>query len=355
MTTRAFPRVVHIGPRPVGDGHPCCVVAEAGVNHNGDLGLARKLVEAATEAGADVVKFQTFRAAALASPQAEKAAYQKAATGRGESQRAMLERLELPGEAFRELKAHAERCGITFLSTPFDLESVRLLEELGAPAFKVSSGDLTNLPLLRKLAEMGRPILLSTGMADLGEVDEALAAIRAAGASPVVLLHCVSSYPAEPGAANLRAMATMAGALGVPVGFSDHTLGIEIAVAAVALGACVLEKHLTVDRSLPGPDHGTSLEPAEFRAMVRAIRNVEAGLGDGRKIPHPSEREARALVRKSLVAARPIAAGALLTAADIGIMRPGTGLPPRMLDRVLGRRAKRPLAAGALLTWSDLE
>jgi len=355
MTPVHRPRIVRIGQRLVGDGQPCYVIAEAGVNHEGDVGLARKLVEAAAEAGADAVKFQTFRAEALASPAAEKAEYQKAATGAAEGQRAMLRRLELPPDAFRELMAHAGRCGIECLSTPFDPESARFLAGLDVAAFKVSSGDLTSLPLLRQLAATGRPILLSTGMADLGEVDEALAAIKAGGSSPVVVLHCVSSYPADPAAANLRAMETMARAFGVPVGFSDHTLGIEMAVAAVALGACVLEKHLTVDRGLPGPDHRASLEPAEFRAMVRAVRNVEAGLGDGLKVPHPSEADVRRAARKSLVAARPVAAGAVLTAEDVGLQRPGTGLPPRLLDLVLGRRARREIPAGMLLAWSDLE
>jgi len=355
MTMRAFLRIVQIGSRAVGEGQPCYVIAEAGVNHNGDLGLARKLVEAAAEAGADAVKFQTFRAAALASTQAEKAVYQKAATGAGETQRAMLERLELPDEAFRELKAHAERCGITFLSTPFDTESARLLIELGVSAFKVSSGDLATHPLLRQLAETGKGILLSTGMAYLGEVEEALAAIRDAGPSPVILLHCVSGYPAEPAAANLRAMETMARAFAVPVGFSDHTLGTNVAMAAVALGACVVEKHVTVDRGLPGPDHAASLEPAEFRAMVRGIRNVEAALGDGWKMPQPGEADARAVARRSLVVVRPVAAGAVLTAADLAILRPGTGLQPRLLDLVLGRRTRRDISVGTLLAWSDLE
>jgi N-acetylneuraminate synthase/N,N'-diacetyllegionaminate synthase len=350
-----FPLVVQIGPRLVGNGHPCYVIAEAGVNHNGDIGLARKLVEAAAEGGADAVKFQTFRADALASEHAEKAAYQKATTGSGESQRAMLERLELPEDALRELKAHAERCGIAFLSTPFDPESARLLAALDVPAFKVSSGDLSNLPFLRLLGEEGKPILLSTGMAYLGEVEEALMAIRMAGPSAVVLLHCVSSYPADPGAVNLRAIETMAQAFRVPVGLSDHTLGTEMAVAAVARSACLVEKHLTVDRGLLGPDHRASLEPVEFRAMVRAIRNVEAGLGDGRKIPHESEREMRSLVRKSLVVVRPIPAGATIAPGDVDIQRPGTGLHPRMLDLVIGRRAGREIPAGTLLAWSDFE
>ena len=345
---------VSVGSNLIGPGRPVFVIAKAGVNHNGDVGLARQLVEAAAEAEADAVKFQTFRATALASERAEKAAYQVVTTGSSASQRAMLERLQLPDEAYRELQAHAKKCSIQFLSTPFDQYSVELLAGLDVPAFKVSSGDLTTLPLLRQLAPFGKPIILSTGMGNLGEIEEALSAIHGAGSSPVILLHCVSSYPAAPDAVNLRAMDTLALAFRVPVGYSDHTLGMDIAVAAVARGACVIEKHMTLDRNLPGPDHRASLEPAELGAMVRAIRKVEIALGDGRKVPHASEADVRRLARKSIVVVRAMPAGQRVEAADVALLRPGTGLPPRLLDVVVGRRVARDVAAGTPITWDDL-
>jgi N,N'-diacetyllegionaminate synthase len=351
---RSFPRVVEIGKRRIGEGERCYVIAEAGVNHNGNVELARKLVMAAASAGADAVKFQTFRTEALASSRAAKVAYQKETTRVDESQQAMLKRLELPDSAFAELMAIAGNLGIEFLSTPFDPESVCHLLDLGVPAIKVSSGDLTNEPLLRQIAESGKPILLSTGMAYLGEVEKALETIEQAGSSAVILLHCVSSYPTDPEAVNLRAMDTMNRAFCVPVGFSDHTLGVEVAVAAVARGAQVLEKHLTLDCSLPGPDHRASLDPGTFAAMVRAVRNVEAALGHGRKLPHTTEAEARDLVRKSVVAVRPIAAGAVISEGDVGLRRPGTGLPPHDYGFVVGRRARHEIAADTPITLEDL-
>ena len=242
--------MVTIAGRSIGGGAPCFVIAEAGVNHNGDVELARRLVDAAAAAGADAVKFQTFRAEGVASAAAPKAGYQLETTDRDESQLEMLRRLELDGDAFRGLKAHAEERGLVFLSTPFDVASVDLLDGLGVAAFKVASPDLTNLPLLEEIARRGRPVILSTGLAELDEVVTAVAAVRAAGAGDLVVLHCVSEYPARPEDANLRAMATMADRLGVPVGYSDHTEGTEVALAAVALGACLLEKHFTLDLSL---------------------------------------------------------------------------------------------------------
>jgi len=307
------------------------------------------LVDAAAEAGADAIKFQTFRAEALAAPTAAKAPYQAATTGEDESQLAMLRRLELPAEAFSALRDHCRERDILFLSTPFDEVSADLLADLSVPAFKIGSGELTNLPFLRYVASKGLPVILSTGMAVLAEVASAVDVLRQEGAPPLVLLHCVSAYPADPVDANLRAMATMTAAFGVPVGFSDHTPGQAVALAAVALGARVLEKHLTLDRDQPGPDHRTSLDAEDFARLVGDIREVESALGDGRKVPAASEREIARVVRRSIVAIRDIGAGAVLGPDDISIQRPGTGMPPARLNAVIGRQTRLPIAAGTPL------
>lgn len=341
---------VSIAGRLVGPGQPCLVIAEAGVNHNGDLGLARRLVEAAARAGADAVKFQTFSPEALASDAAPKAAYQRRATGGGESQLDMLKRLALPREAHEILIRDCRERGVLFLSSPFEEASADLLAALGMPAFKIPSGELTNLPFLAYVAAKGRPMLVSTGMATEDEVAAAVDAIRAAGGPGLVLLQCTSAYPAAPADANLRAMQAMAARFGCPAGFSDHTLGPVVATAAVALGACVIEKHFTLDRGLAGPDHQASATPEEFAALVRAVRDVEAALGDGRKIPAAAEAETAAVARKSLVAARDIPAGAVVIDDMLAVKRPGTGLPPSDRPRVVGRRAARRIPAGALIT-----
>ena len=346
---------IAIGAKRVGPGRPCFVIAEAGVNHNGDLDLARRLVDAAAAAGADAVKFQTFSADRLATAAAPQADYQRRNTGIEESQRAMLRRLELPAAAHRELMARCRERGILFLSSPFDEDSADFLEELGVPAFKIPSGELTNAPFLAHVARKGRPLIVSTGMATLEEVRAAVEVLRRAGDPPLALLHCVSSYPAAPADVNLRAMATLREAFATPVGFSDHTAGTEIALAAVALGASILEKHLTLDRTLPGPDHRASLQPDEWTAMVAALRRIEAALGDGRKRPAPSEEDAARVARKSLVAACDLPAGGVLRREHLAVRRPGTGLPPGRLESVLGRRLRRPLAAGAVLTEDVLE
>lgn len=347
-------RTVRIGSRPVGPGEPCFVIAEAGVNHNGDPDLAFRLVDAAVSAGADAVKFQTFKADRVASPQAAKAAYQRRRTPEDEAQLEMLRRLELPFPVFESLHAYCSRRGILFLSTPFDEESADFLARLGVPAFKIPSGEITNLPFLRRVAAYGRPLIVSTGMAYLGEVEAALSTLAGAGAQDVVLLHCVSNYPADPADVNLRAMDTLRAAFDVPVGFSDHTPGIDIALAAVARGACVLEKHFTLDRDLPGPDHAASLTPDELTAMIAGIRRVEAALGDGRKRPAPSEVEMAAAARRSIVAVRPIPRGAVITEEMVGLRRPGTGLAPSLLPQVLGRRARQDIAPGTVLTLDML-
>ncbi|MEW6719254.1 MAG: N-acetylneuraminate synthase [Thermodesulfobacteriota bacterium] len=353
MVTPGAPSVLRVGDRRLGGGNRCFVIAEAGVNHNGDMDLAMRLVDAAAEAGADAVKFQTFRAGKLVTKWAPKAAYQEENTGEGGTQFDMLRKLELPPERFREI---AERCagrGILFLSTPFDEDSADLLESIGVPAYKVSSGDLTDIPFLRHLASKGLPILLSTGMGTLDEVREAMAALSAAPG--VALLHCVSSYPADPAHVNLRAMDTMRRAFGVPVGYSDHTEGLAVALAAVALGAAVLEKHFTLDRGLPGPDHKASLEPAELARLVRELRAVEQAMGHGRKEPAPSEIETARVARKSLVAACDIPEGTVIEAGHLASRRPGTGIPPGMRDGLIGRKTKVSVAAGAPIEWEMLE
>jgi len=341
---------IEIQGRRIGAGQPCFVIAEAGVNHNGSLDLARRLIDAAAEAGADAVKFQTFSAEDLVTQSAPMAEYQERALGAGDSQFTMLRKLELSHDDHRVLAEYAGRKGILFLSTPFDEGSVRLLADLGVAAFKISSGDLTNHPLLECMARFGRPMILSTGMANLAEVEDAVRVIRAAGHPPLALLHCVSCYPADPRVVNLRAMATLAVRCGVPVGFSDHTLGMEVAVAAVAAGACIIEKHLTLDCSLPGPDHQASLEPGAFAEMMRGIRLVDAALGDGRKEPLPEEANTARVARKSVVTARKVAAGEVLTAEALTIKRPGHGFAPAMRAALIGRTARAALPPGTVLT-----
>jgi len=297
-----------IGDELIGEEEPCFIIAEAGVNHNGSVELAKKLIDAAKDAGADAVKFQTFKAESVVVKDAQKAEYQKETTGEG-SQYVMIKKLELAEEDFRELADYAEKKDIMFLSSPFDKDSVDLLHELDVPAFKVGSGEITNLPLLRYIAKKGKPIILSTGMSTLGEIEEALDVIRSEGVEDIILLHCVSNYPARIEDVNLRAMGTLKQAFKLPVGFSDHTLGITAPIAAVALGACVIEKHFTLDRNLPGPDHRASLEPDELKEMVKAIREVEKALGNGIKKPTKEEEKIKKVAGRSIVAKVDISKG----------------------------------------------
>jgi N-acetylneuraminate synthase len=317
------------------------------------MDLALRLVDAAADAGANAVKFQTFQAGKLVTPWAPKAAYQAENTGAGGSQFDMLRKLELSRDRHRDLAERCAKRGILFLSTPFDEDSADFLESIKVPAFKVSSGDLTDLPFLRHLASKGLPVLLSTGMGTLDEVREAVIALK--GVPGLALLHCVSSYPAEPAHVNLRAMDTLRLAFDVPVGYSDHSEGLAIALAAVALGAAVLEKHFTLDRSLPGPDHKASLEPAELGKLVRDIRRIEQAMGHGRKEPAPSELETASVARKSLVAACDIPAGTTVATEHVAARRPGTGIPPRMRERLLGRKTRTVMTAGTPFDWEMLE
>lgn len=316
------------------------IIAEAGVNHNGSLDLACRLVDAAKAAGADCIKFQTFRAQNLVSRNAGKADYQKDTTGDG-SQADMLTKLELSYDAFSRLKQYCEEVGITFLSTPFDLESAAFLDQLGVPFWKIPSGEVTNLPYLEALAKTGRPVVMSTGMCEMDEIEAALRVLREHETSDIRLLHCNTEYPTPFADVNLRAMETMRNAFGVEVGYSDHTKGIEVPIAAAALGATIIEKHFTLDQNMDGPDHKASLEPEELAAMVSAIRNIEQALGSGEKTASPSERKNIAVARKSIVAKRSIKAGERLTEDNLTVKRPGSGVSPMRWRDVLGTAAIR--------------
>jgi N,N'-diacetyllegionaminate synthase len=345
---------VQLGRSGIGPGHRCFVIAEAGVNHNGSAELAHNLVDAAADAGADAVKFQTFDADLVVAADAPKAAYQIANTGGAESQRDMLRRLALPRREFTALFRHAADRGLLFLSTPFDDVSADFLEDLGVSAFKVPSGEITNLPFLARLAGKGRPLLVSTGMSRMAEVNEAVETVRAAGDPPLALFHCVTNYPADPADCNLRAMDTMRRAFRVPVGWSDHTEGIPVSLAAVAAGAEVLEKHFTLDRTLPGPDHAASLEPSELRELIESCRAIEGARGSGRKVPAASEAANAALVRRSLHAARELLPGEVLSSRDMVALRPGTGIAPGAKAELVGRTLRARVRPGEMLSEDHL-
>lgn len=319
------------------------IIAEAGVNHNGDLALARQLIDAAADAGADLVKFQTFSANRQVTRTAHKADYQAKATDSKESQHEMLRRLELSPEMHHELIAHCETRNIGFFSTGFDIESIDLLASLGQNCFKIPSGEITNLPYLRHVGRLGKAAILSTGMSIMGEIEAAIDVLEQAGTprASITVLHCTTEYPTPMAEVNLRAMQSIHLAFGVAVGYSDHTSGIEVAIAAVAMGAAIIEKHFTLDRNLPGPDHKASLEPEELKAMVAAIRNIEIALGDGIKRLTPSEARNKPIARKSLVASQPIKSGEVFSAQNITAKRPGTGISPMRWDEVLGCKAPR--------------
>lgn len=355
LEKRPVASLINFDDHRIGAGEPCFVIAEAGVNHNGDLDIARRLVDIAAEAGADAVKFQSFKAELVVSADAPMAEYQRETVGDAQSQIAMLRPLELSREQHLALSEHCTQRSILFLSSPFDEGSVDMLDELGMPVFKVASGEINNWPLLRRIAAKGKPIIMSTGMADMGEVAAALRVIRDSGNEEVVLLHCVSNYPADPADANLRAMGAMEAAFNVPVGYSDHTEGVSVSLAAVALGACVIEKHFTLDREMPGPDHAMSIDPTGLKQFVDGIRTVTAALGSGAKDVRPSEFIMRDIVRRSIVPTRNLEAGEVLDASLLKAVRPGTGLPPGMLDQVIGKRLKRRVSADQMLALEDLE
>ena len=330
------------------------VIAEAGVNHNGSLEIAKRLVDSASKAGADAVKFQTFNAEKLASNFAKKASYQTKTSARSETQLEMLKKLELSKENHIRLAKHCERRGIVFLSSPFDEESVDFLDSLGVILFKIPSGEITNHQLLQKIAKKKKPILLSTGMSTLGEVEEAIHTLTSAGNRLLTLLHCVTEYPAPYDQINLRAMVTLSNAFGLPVGYSDHTPGYEISLAAVALGAVTIEKHFTLDRSMKGPDHRSSMEPSDLRRLIEAVRNVEEALGDGRKRPAACELTNISSIRKSVVAAATIQANEGLTKKNTTIKRPGYGVPPKQWELLIGRKAIRRIERDEVITWEKV-
>jgi len=327
------------------------IIAEAGVNHNGDMELAKQLIDVAAEAGADFVKFQTFKADRLATRTAKKADYQNESTDIKESQYEMLERLELTLDMHKELIAHCAMRNIRFFSTGFDVESLDMLASLGLDSFKVPSGEITNLPYLRHVGLISKSVILSTGMANMGEIEAAIEVLEQAGVvrTNITVLHCTTEYPTPMREVNLRAMQSIQKAFGVAVGYSDHTVGIEVAIAAVAMGASVIEKHFTIDRNLAGPDHKASLEPNELKSMVTSIRNIEFALGDGVKRITPSEAKNKPIARKSLVAKCAISRGDVFTAENLTVKRPGSGVSPMRWDEVIGRIASSDYSADDLI------
>lgn len=327
------------------------IIAEAGVNHNGDIVLAKQLVDVASEAGADLVKFQTFSADRLVTMQAKKANYQNVARDNSETQHEMLSRLELDYKMHSELIAYCDNLNIGFFSTGFDIESVNFLANLGMSQFKIPSGEINNLPYLRHIGQFSKPIFLSTGMSTLGDIEMAIDVLEKAGTprSIITVLHCTSGYPTPIAEVNLHAMQSIKSAFGVEVGYSDHTIGIEVSIAAAALGASVIEKHFTLDRKMLGPDHKVSLEPNELKAMVSAIRNIEIALGDGIKGLTPSEALNKPLVRKSIVASKAIQAGDIFTPENITVKRPGTGISPMYWDTIIGCKAIRDFMIDELI------
>tara|TARA_B100001564_G_C20644279_1_gene673685 strand:+ start:706 stop:1713 length:1008 start_codon:yes stop_codon:yes gene_type:complete len=330
---------------------PILIIAEAGVNHNGDLDLAKQLIDVAADAGADLVKFQTFNADRLVTREAKKSDYQSSATGSAETQHQMLSRLELSANMHRELIAYCATRNIGFFSTGFDIESVDFLISLGINHFKIPSGEITNLPYLRHIGQFSKPVIISTGMATMGDIEAAIDVLVQAGTtrSLITVLHCTTEYPTPMSEVNLHAIQSIRAAFGVTVGYSDHTAGIEVAIAAAALGATVIEKHFTLDKSLPGPDHKASLEPDELKTMVSAIRNIEMALGDGIKRLTPSEAHNKPVARKSLVASKAIKAGEVFSTENITVKRPGTGISPMNWDAVIGGKAVRDFAIDELI------
>jgi N-acetylneuraminate synthase/N,N'-diacetyllegionaminate synthase len=341
---------VLIGDQVIGNSK-VYVIAEIGINHDGSLNRARRLIDAAAECGVDAVKFQTFRADRLMIPTKDRLAQQEDSV---ETAYQMFRRLELSWDDHEKLKRHADECGTAFLSTPFDEESADFLDQLGVAAFKIASADINHFPLLSHIGAKGKPVLLSTGMSYLNEVAEAVWALKSSGAKDIMLLHCVSSYPAPPESLNLRSIQTLRDYFDLPVGFSDHSAGILLAVTAVALGATILEKHFTLDKRAEGPDHKLSLDPAELKLLIQNLRDVEKSLGDGRKRPAAVEEENRLLSRRSIVAAVDIRSCESIAPWMLAFKRPGSGLEPRQLQKVVGMKARRNISKDTILQWEDL-
>jgi len=332
---------------------PVFIIAEAGVNHNGSMVLAKRLIDAAKEACADAVKFQTFKAEEVVTENAEKAEYQKKTTSEN-SQYEMIKKLELSEDDFKELALYADKKNIIFLSSPFDLRSVDLLEEIGVPLFKIASGEITNFPLIKKIASKGKPIILSTGMATIGEIEEAIIELEKK-TNDIILMHCVTNYPVKAVDVNLKVIETLRYTFKLPVGFSDHTMGIEMPIAAVALGICVIEKHFTLNKNFEGPDHKASLEPHELKKMIKSIRNIEKGLGNGIKKLTDDEKEIKKVARKSIVAKVDILKGTMLTEDVLAIKRPGIGIEPKFFKNVIGKILITDLKKDELLRWNQVK
>lgn len=332
----------------------CFIIAEAGVNHNGNIDIAKQLIDVASVAGADAIKFQTFKAENLATKYAAKASYQRKNTGQG-SQYEMLKKLELSYEDHIILKKHCEEREILFISTPFDFQSVDLLEKLNTHLYKISSGDLTNIPLLRYIARLNKPMIVSTGMANLGEIEIAVREIEKLNNHKITLLHCTSNYPTEYENVNLYAMVTLKNTFKIPVGYSDHTEGIEIPIAAAAMGAKIIEKHFTLDRSMEGPDHKASLNPEELKKMVLSIRNIEKAFGDGIKICSKSEENTKKVARKSIVARVNIAKGEKISYENVTFKRPGNGISPVFIDEIIGKTAIEDIEEEAFITFGNVK
>lgn len=345
---------ISIAGRKVGPGHPCFIIAEAGVNHNGKFELAKQMVDVALESGADAIKFQTGKAERVVSVSAPKADYQLQTTDVAESQLDMIKALELSYPMYAELQEYCNEVGLMFMSTAFDTESADFLAGLDMPVFKIPSGEVNNLPFLKHIGSKGKPVILSTGMSYLDEVGVGIRVLREAGCEELVVLHCATNYPVVAADANIRAMQTMATAFGVPVGYSDHTMGIEVSLTATALGACAIEKHFSLDPTMAGPDHLASLDPSQLKAMVKGIRIVEEALGHGLKEPADSEANTRLVVRRSLAAMVDLNEGQVLTEDVLTQLRPGTGIPPTLTEQVVGRTMNRSLRSGELLDWSHL-
>jgi N,N'-diacetyllegionaminate synthase len=344
---------VKIGNRTVGDGEAVFVIAEAGVNHNGSLEMAKNLVDAAKDAGADAVKFQAYKTERLVTKEAQKAEYQKK-VGKSNSQYGLLKKLELGESEIRELFQYSQKKGIIFMASAFDVESVELLDQIGVSAFKVASGEITNFPLLECIAEKRKPVIISTGMSSLGEIEAAVNVFTSKGCQDIILLHCVTSYPAKFENLDLKRIAFLRQHFDFQIGFSDHTIGTVIPVAAVSLGAVLIEKHLTLDKCLDGPDHSASLEPSEFKQMVNDIRVTEKALVETTE-RSVEEEEIKKLVRKSIVAKVFITKGTMISEGLLDFKRPGTGISPQFLHKVVGKQAKSDIAADELVTLDKLE
>lgn len=348
-------KTIRIKNRGIGEGHPVFIIAEAGVNHNGDLNMARELIDVAVKSGADAVKFQTFSSEHLIVKGTPKAEYQKKTTDKSESQYDMLKRLELTRRDHVELINYASRTGILFLSTPATIEDVEMLSRLKVPAYKISSWNLTDHLFLSDVAGRGLPLLLSTGMSTLAEIEEGLEVIKRKGNDQVALLHCTSNYPTNPKDCNLNVLNTLRQAFQLPVGYSDHTMGIAVSLAAVAMGADIIEKHFTLDNSLSGPDHKASLEPSELKSLVEGIRIIEKAKGSSLKQPVAAEIEIRKSLQKSIVASQDINKGVVITQKMLCCKRPGTGMPPKWMAVLVGRKARFKIKKDELITWNKVQ